>query len=253
MGLIRRARWITAAYFVVFSVFTGLFLTGCGREEIAADMDPPPVVQFTARSADTVLIEQGIDAVPDGDYIYLNWLLSQADDVAGYRLYRQAEDTTARQQIADLEGDATEYEDRDTVLAPDPETGLSTGFYYWITAYDESGNESALSDQEKAYFRLMAKPNPNPPTVWSDSLRLSWSYMLDDPFEVDYYVLRLLHLVDGQWTPFWLETYQEYSQLSTYYYGSLSSGTYRLKVDVVGATPADLPSGSESWLEFDVP
>lgn len=247
----RPARGTPAANILALLVICGLAMVGCVREEIAADLDPPPIVQITTRTPDAALIEQGIDAVPDGDFIYLSWLPSDADDLAGYRLYRQAEDTTARQRIADLEANIIEYEDHDSLLAPNQETGLSKGFFYWVTAYDEGGNESGLS--EEAYYRLMAKPDLNQPVVGENSLILSWSYTLDDPFDVDYYVIRLLWVIDNEWTPFWVQTHQEYSQLNATYYESLASGTYRFQVDVVGATPQDLPSGSESWLEFEIP
>lgn len=226
-----------------------LLLAGCGREEIAADVEPPPQVQFTLRSAETDLAEQGIDAVPDGHYIYLSWLPSPAGDLAGYRLYRQAEDSLEQELIDELEPSATEYEDRDSVLAPSSGTGLSQGFYYWITAFDQSGNESPLS--EEAYYKLIPKADLSEPLIQESSLVLSWSY--SQMQSASYFVVRLFRWVGNAWEPFWLQEHEEFFPLQVSYDQPLASGVYRYQVDVVGSSPEKLPSGSEKALQFVIP
>ncbi len=225
---------------------------GCASEEIAVDMDPPAVVQITPRSDDDVFIETGIDAVPDGDYIYLSWTQSGAHDLEGYRIYRMMdEDDAERILIDEIDPEYTEYEDRDSVLAPDQASGLSTGFSYWVTAYDESGNESGLS--EETYYKLMMKPDLTEPQVQNDSLYLSWSYDFVILEPVEYFVVRLYRSVDTDWIPFWLTVYNLPSPLQVVYPEPLEAGTYKYQVDVIGATSAEQPSGSERAYQFYIP
>jgi hypothetical protein len=225
-------------------------LIGCVSEEVAVDMNPPNQVQIIPHSADTILVEQGIDALPEDDYIYLSWEQNLASDLAGYRVYRMTdeEEPTDRILIADVEKDETEYEDRDPVVAPNPITGLTTGFSYWVTAYDDGGNESSLS--EEVYYKLLPKPDLSDPWLDQAGLHLQWSY--GTPEQVDYFVIRLFRDVDGQWLPFWLTTYQLFSPLEVVYSDSIDNGNYRYQVDVIGATPSEQPSGSERVYQFTI-
>jgi len=232
-----------------------MFLLGCGKESTISDQEPPPVPQFVPRSADTALVELGIDAVPDGDYISVSWSASDAPDVGGYRLYRRAEDSSEavpRDLVADLDlgilglASAYSYTDNSQILFTDS----SGGFFYWITAYDESGNESGYS--EEAYFCLMPKPDLQAPVVLGDTLKLSWNYT-GQPFDVDYYVVRLFKLESSLYAPFWLLKYNLYNLDPVDYIGPLEPGTYRYQVDVIGASPPDRPSGSEAAYSFQYP
>jgi hypothetical protein len=228
-------------------------MLGCASEEVAVDMDPPNQVQIIPHSADTVLVEQGIDALPEGNYIYLSWEQNLATDLAGYRVYRRAheDEPTDFMLIADLEKDETEYEDRDPVVAPDQVTGLTTGFSYRVSAYDESGNEGSLS--EEVYYKLLLKPDLSDPWLDQAGLHLQWSYDTSAPDPVDYFVIRLFREIDNQWYPFWLTTYQLFSPLEVVYSDPIDDGTYRYQVDVIGATPPEQPAGSERVYQFTIP
>ncbi len=225
--------------------------TGCVEEQIALDLTPPSVISFTPRNADSALVEQGIDAVPEGDYITLSWEASGAGDLAGYRLYRRNEDEEGAERIliAELGKNELSYEDRDTALAPDQATGLSSGFAYWITAFDESGNESGLS--ESAYYKLMVKPELNEPVVQGDTLTLSWTY--NQSQDVDYFAVRLFRLDQGSWVPFWITVHELFYPLSVTYTEPLEAGSYLFQVDVIGATPEEEPSGAEKARQFEIP
>lgn len=239
----------TTVQICLFALIALSLFSGCGKEKFAADTEPPAQMQFTPRSAETDSIETGIDAVPEGNYIYLSWLPSAALDLAGYRLYRMSEDSSEKQIIADgLE--LTEYTDRDANLAPNSQTGFSQGFYYWVTALDESSNESALSAE--AYYRLMDKPVLSNPVAQGDSLILSWSYNHLDPTVTSGFIVRLNRLESGVWTPIFLENHQEFFPLTSIFIGPLTAGTYRYQVDVVGATSVLLPSGSEAAVQFNL-
>ncbi len=236
-----------------------LSFASCVREEIAADLDPPPTPEFIVRSSDTTLVEQGIDAVPEGDFIALSWLAAEAQDLAGYRIYRQAEDSmdflppelVADLTLADLGLQSLpNFLDNSPVLTPNSQTGLSQGFFYWVSAYDASGNESGLSVD--AYYKLMPKPVLTPPLVQSDSLVLSWSYSQAAVSQVDYFVVRLYDASTGVWTPFWMQQHALFDPLQVIAPLPAGSGLYLFQVDVVGASVPGRPVGSEAALQFEV-
>lgn len=238
--------WLKVA-FTILLLCAGLQF-GCVSEKIATDLEPPPIVQITPRSDDTALVEQGIDAVPEGHWIFLSWLASPAEDLAGYRIYRKAEDSLNVELIVELAENITQYEDHDPVLAPNQTTGLSQSFSYWVTAFDESGNESALS--EEATYKLLIKPMLFPPANQGGNVKLSWSNV-DPGGSFSYYILRLFEWNSGQWVPFWAWKYQLPSPLEFLYTGQLNNGgTYRFQVDISGTTPLE---GSEAALTFTYP
>jgi len=226
-------------------------LVGCAEEQVAVDTEAPPKVELTTRNPDSVLVEQGIDAVPTGDYIYLSWIPSFVNDVEGYRVYRQNMDdeNSDRILIADVDKNTLEYEDHDSELAPDQQTGIADGFDYSVSAYDEAGNEGSRSDP--AYYKLMLKPELNQPVYEGDSLQLSWSYNQNQ--DVDYFVVKLFHLVNGDWLPFWKSVYNLFWPLNVTYHGDLDPGQYLYQVDVVGAAPEEMPTGSENAIQFTIP
>ena len=240
----------------VFIIFCTL-LWGCGKEKVALDLTPPETPQFVARSADTALVEQGIDAVPEGDYIKIVWQAVYDEDMGGYRIYRQREDSilTLPRLIADLPiqelgGQATPtYLDMaDSILAPDLNSGLSLGFYYWVSAYDQAGNESALSSP--VYYKLIPKAEPNNPAPPGDSLVMTWGYSQSQGFQTAYFVIRLFTGTENGWVPFWMATHELFNQWQVVYPQSLPPGNYLYQVDVVGSS--SLPSGSEAAVEFSV-
>ncbi len=237
---------------LVIILIAGFTILGCVSEQVAVDLSPPDAVQITPRSADTVYFEQGIDAVPEGDYIYLSWYQSQADDLEGYRVYRIAhEEDAERILIVELDPEITEYEDHDPVLAPDQSTGLSTGFSYWVTAYDESGNESVFS--EEALYKLMTKPNLTEPQQQGENLSFSWTYEQLD--QVDYFVVKLYQMVGGVRNPTWSATLSIFFPLEVVCTEPLSDGVYQYQVDVVGVTSSGWlwSTGSEMVYQFDIP
>jgi hypothetical protein len=237
-----------------------LGLAGCVSEKIAADLEPPPVPQFVTRTSDLALVEQGIDATAEGNYIYIAWNPSDAGDLAGYKVYRQAQDSVsflAPELIEVLpltelsSASAPDYLDRSSVLAPNAQTGLSEGFYYWVSAYDAGGNESGLS--ESAFYKLLPKATLSPPVQQGDSLVIQWSFTSAAVSQVDYFVVRLFQSNGGDWAPFWLQQHAFFDPLRVVYPQPLAAGNYRVQVDVVGAAPVSQPAGSEAALNFTIP
>jgi hypothetical protein len=136
----------------------------------------------------------------------------------------------------------------DSILAPNLNTGLSEGFYYWISAYDQAGNESALS--QSAYYQLIPKAEPHDPVPQGDSVILTWGYSQSPGFQIAGFVIRLYNMTDLGWEPFWIAEHELYNQWQVVYPQVLLPGSYLYQVDVIGSS--SLPTGSEAAATFSV-
>lgn len=240
----------------IVPLLLGLWFIGCAQEQMATDTTPPPSPAFVARSADTALVETGIDAVPEGNWIFLAWLPSEAEDLAGYRLYRQVDslNAPAPDLIVDLSleevagHDTITYLDMDPDLAPDSQSGLSNGYYYWVSAYDDQGNESPWSPS--SYYKLMLKPSLYAPVQQDSTWLFGWSYTQMGLGQ--HFIIRLFRAQGSAWIPLWVQEYTLQNPLEVTYPDTLSAGDYHYQVDVVGATPEDRPSGGENQLAFSI-
>ena len=92
----------------------------------------------------------GPDALTDTDTdgIYIEWEASPETDFSGYQIYRSADLASGYERIGSVSKAMTFYEDS--------EVKLETKYYYRVTAADELGNESRMS--EAAFYTLMRKP-----------------------------------------------------------------------------------------------
>jgi len=109
--------------------------------EAVDDVAPMPPWGLTA--------EEG----PDGDSTVLDWREpvineddSPLDDLAGYHIYRSESETGERTRIDEGLVETTGFTDENV------EDGKT--YYYWVTAVDESGNESDHSVFAKISFAI---------------------------------------------------------------------------------------------------
>lgn len=87
----------------------------------------------------------GLVALTEGTQVRLVWEASEADDLAGYRVYRRGPDTQELEPVTDQAVTTAGYTDR----------GLASGatYTYQVTAVDAEGNESAPSNSVTAAIR----------------------------------------------------------------------------------------------------
>jgi len=217
-----------------------LLCLGCSTE--FEDKGPPPPTLLPPPD-DLAVVEKGIDAVPEGDAIQLDWLPSDGQEVAGYRLYRRAGRTGAFLLLKSFRAQDTTFVDPSGIE-------VGTRYFYFMTAVDRAGREGSPSDTvdymlvPKA-FSLHCTATPTPIFRW---------HVHDYPAQ---YVLKLFDLNDG--TKIWFSVVQSdyadqdeevpYNWDGTAAIPVLTAGrTYRWRVDVVGT---ERNSGSESaWNRF---
>ena len=149
-------------YTITILMLTAALLAGCGENQTAGDDLPPSHPVWVERSTDDVYPQRGIRAEPVVDerlhVVRLEWYANPEPDVMGYRILRAPEDGDPNRGyvVADLRfgsdieagqeryawldnGDSTGGTRRD-LLAPDPETNITRGYYWTLQAYDTAGN-----------------------------------------------------------------------------------------------------------------
>ncbi|MBC7187691.1 MAG: hypothetical protein H5U38_11720 [Calditrichaeota bacterium] len=189
------------------------------------------------------VVEKGIDAVPEADAIQLDWLAPEGEEVAGFRLYRRTGRSGPFLLLKSFKAQDSTYVDAAGIE-------IGTRYFYFMTAVDYSGRESAPSDTvdymlvPKA-FNLHCSAGLTPVFRW---------HVQDYPAQ---YVLKLFDLSDGSkvWFSLVPSSYQGQEEVVTYNWDGaaaapalVSGRQYRWRVDVVGV---ERNSGSESaWSRF---
>jgi len=226
--------------FIAVIIGSILLMLSCAKETSEEDISAPASPQMIDKSVEWAQLEAGIDAVPEGDWIYLEWEANQEEDLEGYQIWRMAEEDTAETytllEILPLsqlmEPEAPEYTDMSPEAAPDPQTGEGRGYYYYLTAYDQTGNQSLPSDT--VYYKLMRKPIAVNIAVNLDTIRWSYPYNLD--YDVDF-AIRVFRADNGYYI--WSVKYsggQDPYAVKFNYNGSanyMGMGDYLLRVDIM--------------------
>ena len=241
-----------------------LICCGCGEDTTGEDITPPSPPILVEKGDESSILESGIDAVPEGDWIRIEWYLNIEDDLAGYEIWRVAEDDTGETgEINDFlqiivlsmeELTSTEllyHIDRDPQIEPDPDTGFGRGVYYYICAFDQSGNVSSPSDT--TYYKLLPKPiNVHFDTTEVYTISCSYPFITAGPI---YFTIRVIDLSGNSYK--WLNISTFYNDPFSIVYNDepLETGDYSLRIDV---TPYSLDgpglySGAESnWHYFSI-
>jgi hypothetical protein len=213
-------------------------LGGCGEDQTAGDDLPPSKPIWVERSADDVYPQRGIRAQPVSSdvqhHVRLEWYANPEPDVSHYVIVRAPEDwgprpgyVVADLQIGvDLEAGQAKYAWVDNgngtdgapldLLAPDPESGFSRGYYWVLQASDTAGNRSQFSDVR--YYRLIN--NPYDVSVGRDTANVyaaSWSYQPNPDVLLSYYMLRVYGLAGGPDSVVWWQQAIRYESSETVY------------------------------------
>lgn len=230
----------------IIPLFAAILLAGCGEDETAGDDMPPSRPRWVDRSADDVYPQRGIRAEPVADerqhMTHLEWYANPEPDVMGYRIYRAPESWNPYRGYAvadlrigsDIEPGRSRYvwlDNGDSVggarrelLAPDPETNLTRGYYWTIAAYDTAGNRSSLSIA--AYYRLLNNPyNVSVVRDTTNVYSVTWNYDLNPDVLLSFYMLRVYSAVGGtDSVVWWLKTQRYLSRETVFMDFSQSQG-----------------------------
>ena len=229
-------------------------ITGCSKG--TGPGEPPPPPELLPNPSDTSPIERGIDAVPERDWIRVEWVAVTWKDLAGYEVWRRAEDEVVFELVDTIPVEETVG---DTISWDDTDFPLLVEYSYNVRSFTESGLRSDRSNDVS--YRLLAKPQPSSPSsreVISDTNPVFNFFWGESGDLIREFVIKV---IDESGRYIWISdpgTYSiEFGHSSEIAYNSdgnavleeLPSGNYRWRVDASG----DPGSGSESvWVGFQV-
>ncbi|MDD5087489.1 MAG: hypothetical protein PHI18_01655 [bacterium] len=210
-----------------------LILAGCGSDESSTDDLAPAQPRWVPRTDDQIYPQAGIRAEPVTNenlyWVRLEWYANSEPDVQRYRIWRLQEfapEIRLRYPIKDLQigvdldagqsiyswvdiGDST-LNTPLNMLAPDPTSGNTRGYYWWVQAIDESDNRSELS--ETAYYRLLNIPyDLQVGRLGENVYRLSWRCQFNPDMRPSYYMIRVYSAFWGQDSVVWYDQVQRYT------------------------------------------
>ncbi len=237
---------------VLMLMLTLVFGAACERERIV-DPGPDSIAPLPPAG---LLVESARDG-----YIFISWIRNKELDLSGYVVHRAEESDPARFMRVDT---VTQF------YFIDEQRSYDTTYSYFITALDESGNESAASDTVSA--RAMNRYAPDPPSEFSVNgfndgdrrmMRLAWSavdeadlagyriYRSDVPFEAADSSLLLTEHV----SPF-LDDLTVTQTARRYFYavtavdrGGMESDLSRVVSDVISSLPVPLSPAEDGSAE----
>lgn len=141
-----------------------LLVAACERERI---VDPGPD-EIAPLPPAALLVEGARDG-----YIFISWIKNKELDLRGYIIYRSEESDPTLFTVIDT---TTQF------YLIDEQRSYDTAYSYFVTAFDESGNESLPSNTVSARSRNLYAPDPPPEfnvNGFNDGarrmMRLSWS------------------------------------------------------------------------------
>lgn len=215
-----------------------LIICGCGADGPEADIPEVPPLNSQAST------------IPQQNAIRIEWDVNAEESLAGYKVYRSmSPEEEDYQIIAETSEEDGYYEDVNV--------SIGVKYYYRISAFDDSGNESDKSDA--AYYTLLEKPVPIEPTHQAIIKTATPTFVWLGVSGASSYVIRVHGPADdsGTWEEIWQsEKVYPYQDLRKTYNDDnlalkpLESGvTHKWRVDSNGG----LSAGSQSrWRNFSV-
>lgn len=231
-----------------FLILGGLFaILSCQNNSVTSEDEPSPV-RFVTKSSENQWVEQGIDAIPEANAIFIEWLLPDDPEINKYEIYRGNNEEDDFILINTVED--TFYIDD---IGQDENVELNDRCFYYVLAVNYDGARSVSSDTID--YKLMEKPArllPNG-TIHEKIPTFEW----EDMNQANDYIIRVKQADNDQ--PIWLAMVQanfgsDRQQVFFNNDGSacvteLDEGTvYQWRVDVIGP---ESNCGSESkWNSF---
>ncbi len=170
-------------FFLILGIILISGFACSGEDDPEKDTTPPTTPVMIAHLGDTgdasIIIDDvqvelndennGIDAVPDGQWIRLTWKPFIDTDLSHLKIYRFSDIDTTAVEIAQIPANEISYLDQDHLVE-------RTWYSYFIELFDASGN-SAVSDTVS--YAILAKSYllypPNGETVSTSGLEFQWN------------------------------------------------------------------------------
>jgi hypothetical protein len=236
-------------FFLLFGMF--FIILNCKKQVVNGTIQPDKV-QFLPAVSDTCRVERGIDTIPEGDAIFLQWIPGSGDIIRGYEIYRSDVRLGPYQQITD----PYLLVQSDSVFI-DYLVTIDKKYYYYILAVSDDDVQSDPSDTlnykliEKAdQMHLQEGAVPSKPLFrWKDPT--GWGAS-------PYYIIRLIDVAADNYI--WISKVDPlFSEFQEVQYNADGSATldslvpgiiYDWRIDISGSSNN---CGSESqWVRFQL-
>lgn len=147
-------------YFLIFSILTVSLLSFCSSNDdnplvgpIIDDEDTTPPAKPSLPSLTSV----------GNAEIHLSWTANSEDDLAGYKLYRAENQDLPENYVVIFDSTVTSFQDK--------QLEYETNYFYRVSAYDISTNESDLSDPVSGIPRNITPPvSPQNVSVFAQNI-----------------------------------------------------------------------------------
>ena len=206
----------------------------------------PEKIYFAQATPDTSRYERGINAIPERDAVFIEWVPVHDESIQHIRLYRSEEREGPYRLIGTAARSDTSYID-ETVL-------VDVRYFYYAIAESRDGVASASSDT--IHYTLLEKAVGIMPIgdIYTPVPEFSWENPNSPPEHA--YMLRLQEAVSEKWiwnvripTSYSEFNHDIFNSDSNALVDSLVKNTeYRWRVDILGSQPF---TGSKSqWRSF---
>ncbi len=144
----------------------------------------PSAIVLLEGAGDTSVIERGIDAVPEGDVIRIEWIPSDEEQISQYRIYRSEENRSGPFFVM---GSVSEEDS----FFLDYSVSINKRYYYYVLVQNDDGVLSDPSDTLD--YKLIEKAANLSITAKADS----FSWIDPNDYPSPFYTIRILE-VDSQ-------------------------------------------------------
>lgn len=229
-----------------FLLLFSMILATLYCENQRSPLERPTPVSLISGAPDTSQVEYGMDAVPEGDKIHIEWQTVNPEQDMFYEIYRSSTETGPFIKIATVSFPDTSYEDQVSPL---------TRYYYYVVAVNDEGVKSAPSDTLS--YKLLYKPEGLFPVGETNAVPLfRWRDPNSPPAHL--YVIRVREATSGEYV--WIasiESQYNVEMTAKYNFNHLAridslvpGNSYEWRVDIVGNEPN---CGSESpWTRIHI-
>jgi hypothetical protein len=238
-----------------FLIFVSLFTIFYCKQKVTVESEKPSRVVFLHNTSDTSQFESGMDAIPEGDFIQLEWIPSSEDIVTGYEIYRKETREGAFQKIAG----ADEVEAYRDVYIDEVDT-IGIRYFYYMLAVTPDGEKSDPSDTLD--YALIKKAKLIEPIGDCGEQMPVFRWKDENDVTQQGYIIRLVEQSNEDYVWLYMLTSDEINwggQEQSIRFNVDSSAaidslewnqTYQWRIDIVGP---EMNCGSESvWREFTV-
>ncbi len=230
--------WRQMVFYLLFGLFFTIFY--CKKQANIEDTKPSPI--FILEGSDvTSLIERGIDAIPEGNVIRIEWVPSSDEEVDRYRIYRSEQNPKGPFiEIASCAAKDSFYLDYSV--------SVNKRYFYYMLVQNDQGILSDPSDTLD--YRLIEKAKNLTTTAKADSFY--WT----DPngYTAPYYMIRIYELASQE--VIWFSRVEpqfdniqgvSFNKDGSAILDSLIGGIdYQWRIDIVG--PEDHCGSESGWI-----